>query len=183
MLKIQGTADGLRSLRLSKKSRDFSESLPNVSIFGPLCGPKICRCAAQTPAGAGFLQTFDPIRGGLRPLELPFLKVISVKRGFLDTLKGPQIPCGLLKFRGFTRPALPPARPSDPRSRACAPHAVFRAGTPDFFGPAGNESRQVRGFAWGKTLVRRGGGCWASRKTDGSAYSPSFASSSAFRSS
>ena len=119
MLKIQGTADGLRSLRLSKKSRDFSDSLPNVSIFGPLCGPKICRCAAQTPAGAGLLQTFDPIRGGLRPLELPFLKVISVKRGFFDTLKGPQIPCGLLKFRGFTRPALPPARPSDPRSRAC----------------------------------------------------------------
>ncbi|MCI6568906.1 MAG: hypothetical protein MSF32_08415 [Dysosmobacter sp.] len=54
-----------------KKSGDFFNRLTNVSIFGPLRGPKICRCAAQTPADAGFLQTFDFVRGGLRPLELP----------------------------------------------------------------------------------------------------------------
>jgi len=40
-------------------------SILNVSILD--------RCAAQTPAVAGFLQTFDPIRGGLCPFELPLL--------------------------------------------------------------------------------------------------------------
>ena len=68
-------------LRLSKKSIDFSDSLPNVSIFGPRSGPKICRCAAQTPANAGFLQTFDSIRRGSRPLVLPLQKRTS----FLQT--------------------------------------------------------------------------------------------------
>ena len=68
-------------VRLSKKSIDFSDSLPNVSIFGPRSGPKICRCAAQTPANAGFLQTFDSIRRGSRPLVLPLQKRTS----FLQT--------------------------------------------------------------------------------------------------
>ncbi|MDY3984415.1 hypothetical protein, partial [Dysosmobacter sp.] len=44
------------SFRLSKKSDGLFRRLHNTSIFWPLCCPKICRCAAQTPAGAGFLQ-------------------------------------------------------------------------------------------------------------------------------
>ena len=75
-------------LRLSKKSIDFSDSLTNVSIFGPRSGPKICRCAAQTPANAGFLQTFDSIRRGSRPLVLPLQKrTLFLQAGFFDKLK------------------------------------------------------------------------------------------------
>ena len=43
-----------------------------------------CRCAAQTPALAGFLQAFDPTRRGSRPLVLPLLHRIffPFSRGF-----------------------------------------------------------------------------------------------------
>ncbi|MDY3984595.1 hypothetical protein [Dysosmobacter sp.] len=60
-----------RLLRLLKKSDGLFRRLHNTSIFWPLCCPKICRCAAQTPAGAGFLQAFDSTRRGSRPLVLP----------------------------------------------------------------------------------------------------------------
>ena len=58
-------------LRLPKKSDGLFPRLHNALIFGPLCCQKICRCAAQTPAGAGFLQAFDSTRRGFRPLALP----------------------------------------------------------------------------------------------------------------
>ncbi|MGN8891284.1 hypothetical protein, partial [Dysosmobacter sp. HCP28S3_G4] len=45
---------------------DFFDSLHNASLFCPRSGPKSCRCAAQTPADTGFLQAFDPTRGGSR---------------------------------------------------------------------------------------------------------------------
>ena len=102
--------------RLSKKSIDFSDSLPNVSIFGPRSGPKICRCAAQTPANAGFLQTFDSIRRGSRPLVLPLQKRTS----FLQTgdfRQAERTPEGVLSafFRGTSpAPGICGAAPSVP---------------------------------------------------------------------
>ena len=67
---------------------DFFNSLHNASLFCPRSGPKSCRCAAQTPADAGFLQAFDLIRGGLRPLVLPLQKrTLFLQTGFFDKLR------------------------------------------------------------------------------------------------
>ena len=68
-------------MRKSPAMLDFFNSLHNASLFCPRIGPKSCRCAAQTPANAGFLQTFDSIRRGSRPLVLPLQKRTS----FLQT--------------------------------------------------------------------------------------------------
>ena len=54
-----------------KSPLDFFDSLHNASYFKLPRNLKYCRCAAQTPAGAGFLQAFDSKRGGSRPLVLP----------------------------------------------------------------------------------------------------------------
>ena len=43
-----------------------ADSLHNASLFCLLRSPKSCRCAAQTPADAGFLQAFDSKRRGKR---------------------------------------------------------------------------------------------------------------------
>ena len=67
---------------------DFFDSLHNASLFCPRIGPKSCRCAAQTPADTGFLQAFDPIRGGSRPLVLPLQKrTLFLQAGFFDKLR------------------------------------------------------------------------------------------------
>ena len=78
-----------------KSPSDFFDSLHNASLFCPRNGPKSCRCAAQTPAGAGFLQAFDPIRRGSRPLVLPLQKeLLYCKQEIFDTLNGrAQAPC------------------------------------------------------------------------------------------
>ena len=66
----------------------FLDSLHNASLFCPRSGPKSCRCAAQTPADTGFLQAFDPIRGGSRPLVLPLQKrTLFLQAGFFDKLE------------------------------------------------------------------------------------------------
>ncbi|MGN8891281.1 hypothetical protein, partial [Dysosmobacter sp. HCP28S3_G4] len=57
-------------------------------LFCPRIGPKSCRCAAQTPADTGFLQAFDPIRGGSRPPVLPLQKrTLFLQTGFFDKMK------------------------------------------------------------------------------------------------
>ncbi|MCI6567775.1 MAG: hypothetical protein MSF32_02585, partial [Dysosmobacter sp.] len=61
-----------------------------------------CRCAAQTPAGTGFLQAFDPIRGGSRPLVLPLQKrTLFLQAGFFDKLKiaGTSVPAIFLPLQ------------------------------------------------------------------------------------
>ena len=70
-----------------KSLSDFLDSLHNASYFKLPRNLKYCRCAAQTPAGAGFLQAFNLIRGGLRPLELPLLlwKDFPLKKVFRQT--------------------------------------------------------------------------------------------------
>ena len=124
MADVPGTAEdrlpSAAGLRLSKKSIDFSDSLTNVSIFGPLCGPKICRCAAQTPANAGFLQTFDSIRRGSRPLVLPLQKRTS----FLQT-------------GDFRQAETRAGRMSGPRSRLSKKSIDFSDSLPNvsIFGP------------------------------------------------
>ncbi|MGN8889756.1 hypothetical protein [Dysosmobacter sp. HCP28S3_G4] len=75
---------------------DFFDSLNNASLFCPQSGPKSCRCAAQTPSDAGFLQAFDPTRGGSRPLVLPLQKRTPfLQTGFFDNLNRPACPAGL----------------------------------------------------------------------------------------
>ena len=73
---------------MRKSPLDFFNSLHNASLFCPRIGPKSCRCAAQTPADTGFLQAFDPIRGGSRPLVLPLQKrTLFLQAGFFDKLR------------------------------------------------------------------------------------------------
>ena len=75
-------------MRKSPAMLDFFDSLHNASLFCPRIGPKSCRCAAQTPADTGFLQAFNPTRGGSRPLVLPLQKrTLFLQTGFFDKLR------------------------------------------------------------------------------------------------
>ena len=67
-----------------KSPLNFFDSLHNASYFKLPRNLKYCRCAAQTPAGAGFLQAFDSKRGGSRPPRTPPAKQIvsASSRGF-----------------------------------------------------------------------------------------------------
>ena len=112
---------------------DFFNSLHNASLFCPHGGPKSCRRAAQTPADTGFLQAFDPTRGGSRaPLRLcdsrPLLGRQS--RRFLET--GSLFPplAALRQFPLRTPPAKKDSFPSDrvfrqPESRPNGPALSF----------------------------------------------------------
>ena len=79
-------------MRKSPAMLDFFDSLHNASLFCPRSGPKSCRCAAQTPADTGFLQAFNPTRGGSRPLVLPLQKrTLFLQAGFFDKLRDPPV--------------------------------------------------------------------------------------------
>ena len=122
---------GLHISGCRKSPSDFFDSLHNASLFCPRSGPKSCRCAAQTPADTGFLQAFDPTRGGSRaPLRLcdsrPLLGRQS--RRFLET--GSLFPplAALRQFPPRTPPAKKNSFPSDRVSRQPEPppqEAVF----------------------------------------------------------
>ena len=103
-----GFLDSLRAVQM--------DSLHNASLFCLRSGPKSCRCAAQTPADTGFLQAFDPTRGGSRaPLRLcdsrPLLGRQSCR--FLET--GSLFPplAALRQFPPRTPPAKKNSFPSD----------------------------------------------------------------------
>ena len=85
-------ANGLCRSGCRKSPMDFFDSLHNASLFCPRSGPKSCRCAAQTPADTGFLQAFNPTRGGSRPLVLPLQKrTLFLQTGFFDKLRKAEI--------------------------------------------------------------------------------------------
>ena len=60
-----------RSCRLSKKPSAFLDSLQKCRYFRAAKRHKNIRFAPRTPCIARLSAAFDPIRGGLCPLELP----------------------------------------------------------------------------------------------------------------
>ena len=67
-----------------KSPTDFFDSLHNASLFSPHSAPKSCR--------AGFLQAFDSIPEGSRPLVLPCIEEpVRFQQGFFNRKREPSL--------------------------------------------------------------------------------------------
>ena len=112
-----------------KSPMDFFDSLHNASLFCLRSGPKSCRCAAQTPADTGFLQAFDPTRGGSRaPLRLCDSRPLLGRQSYRFLETGSLFPplAALRQFPPRTPPAKKDSFPSDRVFRQAAAGRIFR---------------------------------------------------------